>query len=355
MLGLAPKPAAGRYSQAWRAGRRARRSVRDRRGSAVGTRLPAGALVEAAGWRAVFLLVVAGSVPADWTAPGSLLPLGGAVLLVVLFGVVELRRGGRPMFDVRLFRRPEFLAVVCQPFAVPLGSVVLLVHLPAYLQGVGGRSVLASGLLLLPMTAPVLVLPLVAGRLATAASVRAVLTAASALIATGALLLAAVRGDGGWLAVPLLPLGAGVGLAFGVMDDAAVGTVSVEHAGATAGIFNTMRITGESVAVSGAAALLTTLTAARLPGLPPGEAARLAGRAVQGQVGGARRAALAEGFTGVLHTLSLLLAVLSALGAVLTYVALDPQRRPRAGGSESVPSSARTVKRFGPARERSAG
>ncbi|MEU8510707.1 MFS transporter [Kitasatospora sp. NPDC048722] len=355
----------------------------------------AGALVEAAGWRAVFLLVAAGSVPAwllatrapesrnperprfdlagllcftvglaalsyalvragaaGWTATGTLLPLGGAVLLVVLFGVVELRRAGRAMFDVRLFRRPEFLAVVCQPFTVTLGFVVLLVHLPAYLQGVGGRSVLASGLLLLPMTAPVLLLPLVAGRLAAATSVRAVLTAASALIAAGALLLALVRFEALWSA--LLPFGAGVGLAFGVMDNAAVGAVPVEHAGAAAGIFNTMRIAGESVAVSGAAALLTTLTAARLPGLPPGEAAHLAGRAVQGQVDAARRAALAEGFTGALHVLGLLLAVLSALGAVLTYVALDPRRRPRAGGSAAVPSSARTMERFGSVGEWSA-
>ncbi|MFJ6774778.1 MFS transporter, partial [Kitasatospora sp. NPDC091257] len=231
-----------------------------------------------------------GSAPAGWTAPGTLLPLAGAALLVAAFAVVELRRAQRAMFDVRLFRRPEFLAVVCQPFTVTLGFVVLLVYLPAYLQGVGGRSVLTSGLLLLPLTVPVLLLPLPAGRLAAAFSVRTVLTGASALIALGALLLVTVRGGAGWaaLTVPLLPFGAGVGLAFGVMDDAAVGTVPVERAGAAAGVFNTMRITGESVAVSGAAALLTTLTAAHLPGLPGGEAARLAARAVQALLAAAR-------------------------------------------------------------------
>ncbi|MFD5435473.1 MFS transporter [Kitasatospora sp. NPDC127067] len=327
----------------------------------------AGALVQAGGWRAVFLLVAALAVPAylcavrapesrapgrapidlgglgcftaglaalsfalvratgaGWTAPGTLLPLAGAALLVAAFAVVELRRAQRAMFDVRLFRRPEFLAVVCQPFTVTLGFVVLLVYLPAYLQGVGGRSVLTSGLLLLPLTVPVLLLPLPAGRLAAAFSVRTVLTGASALIALGALLLVTVRGDAGWaaLTVPLLPFGAGVGLAFGVMDDAAVGTVPVERAGAAAGVFNTMRITGESVAVSGAAALLTALTAAHLPGLPGGEAARLAARAVQGQVDPARREALAAGFTGALHVLGVVLAVLSAAGAVLTHRAL---------------------------------
>ncbi|MFH8381742.1 MFS transporter [Kitasatospora sp. NPDC018058] len=333
----------------------------------------AGALVQAGSWRAVFLLVAALAVPAylcatrapesrapdrppidlaglgcftaglaalsfalvratgaGWAAPSTLLPLVGAAALVVAFVVVELRRPERAMFDVRLFRRPEFLAVVCQPFTVTLGFVVLLVYLPAYLQGVGGLDVLTSGLLLLPLTAPVLLLPLPAGRLAAALSVRTVLTAASALIALGALLLLTVRGDASWtaLTVPLLPFGAGVGLAFGVMDDAAVSTVPVERVGAAAGIFNTLRITGESVAVSGAAALLTTLTAAHLPGLPPGEAARLAAHAVQGQVDPARREALAAGFTGALHVLGVVLAVLSAAGAVLTHRALrEPAHR----------------------------
>ncbi|WP_345627360.1 MFS transporter [Rugosimonospora acidiphila] len=340
-------------------------------GLAIGP-LAAGALVETAGWRAVFLLVTVMSVPAwwcatrapesrnpnhpgfdlaglvcftaglaalsfslvqattaGWTAPNTLLPLAGAALLVVLFAVVEIRRAERAMFDVRLFRRPEFLAVVCQPFTVTLGFVVLLVYLPAYLQGVGGRTVLASGLLLLPMTAPVLLLPLLAGRLAAASSIRVVLTGASALIVSGALLLTTVHGRESWLALalPLLPFGAGVGLAFGVMDNAAVSTVPVENAGAAAGIFNTMRITGESVAISGAAALLSTLTAARLSGsgLSAKDAARIAGQAVQGQVATTHHATLAMGFTGAIHTLGLILAVLSTLGAVLTCLALAPR------------------------------
>jgi Na+/melibiose symporter-like transporter len=238
------------------------------------------------------------------------------------------RRGGRAR-SCRWARSAD-PSLRARPFTVTLGFVILLVYLPAYLQGVAGRTTLASGLLLLPMTAPVLLLPIVAGRLAARTSVRAVLTGASALIVVGALLLATVRSNGSWpaLSLPLLPFGAGVGLAFGVMDNAAVSTVPVENAGAAAGIFNTMRITGESVAVSGAAALLTTLTAARLSGsgLTSDAATRIAGQAVQGQVAEAQRTALAAGFTGALHTLGLILAALSALGAVLTYLALAPHR-----------------------------
>ncbi|MFI9271040.1 MFS transporter [Kitasatospora sp. NPDC052896] len=357
-------------------------------GLAIGP-LVAGALVEAAGWRSVFLLAAAVSVPAwlcatrapesrnpeqpaldvaglltfttglaclsfafvragaaGWSAPGTLLPLAAAVALVALFVAVEIRLADRAMFDVRLFRRPEFVAVVCQPFTVTLGFVVLLVYLPAYLQGVADRTVLTSGLLLLPMTAPVLLLPLAAGQLAARTSVRAVLTGASVLIVAGALLLATLGSNGSWLALvlPLLPFGAGVGLAFGVMDNAAVSTVPVENAGAAAGIFNTMRVTGESVAVAGAAALLTRLTAARLSGsgLSSESATRIAGQAVQGQVAGAQHAALAAGFTSAFHTLGFMLAALSTLGAVLTYLALAPHRTatalPRASAARTPPS-----------------
>ncbi|GHF39134.1 MFS transporter [Kitasatospora xanthocidica] len=284
-----------------------------------------------------------------WAAPAPLGLFAAAGLLVLLFAVVELRRADRALFDVRLFGRPEFLAVVCQPFTVTLGFVVLLVYLPTYLQGTAGLGTLDSGLLLLPMTAPVLLLPLVAGRLADRTSVRAVLTAASILIAAGALLLTTLDGGGSWaaLALPLLPFGVGVGLAFGVMDNAAVSTVPVERAGAAAGVFNTLRITGESVAVAGAAALLSSLTAARLRagGLPDGlvtdggtaasgtmargTAADLAGRAVvQGQVAPGQRAAVAEAFTGAFHTAGLLLAALSAIGALLTWRALRPSSAP---------------------------
>ncbi|MCK9875485.1 MFS transporter [Frankia sp. Ag45/Mut15] len=340
-------------------------------GLAIGP-LAAGALVGAAGWRSVFLLVAAVSVPvwmcalrcaesrdpgpssldlmglalftgglsclslvfvqattAGWATPGTLLPLAAAMALLPLFVLVELRRADRAMFDVRLFRRPAFVAVVCQPFTVTLGFVILLIYLPAYLQGVGSRTGLASGLLLLPMTTPVLVLPLAASHLAARTSIRTVLTSASLLIALGALLMVTLRGDASWwtLAVPLVPFGAGVGLAFGVMDNAAVSAVPVRSAGAAAGMFNTMRVTGESLAVSAAAALLTTLSAARLreTGIPAHTARSLAGQAVHGQVSAPNHGAVAAGFTDAFHTLGLILAALSVAGAGLTCLALTPR------------------------------
>ncbi|TDD92512.1 MFS transporter [Actinomadura rubrisoli] len=342
--------------------------------------LTAGALVSAGSWRAVFFVnVVIGLVvlalarfipesrnPAatkvDWggaaTFSGSLgllaltfvegpesgwvtLPtlgaLAGSVALMAAFAVVELRVA-HPMFDLSLFRRPTFIVVVCQPFTITFGFVVLLVYLPPYFQGAGGHSATEAGALLLPLTVPVFLVPLVAGRIAAKVPLRVMLAASSTLIAAGSLWLMTLRPDSSWaeLAGPLLVFGIGVGSAFGVMDNAAVSVAPVERAGMASGIFNTMRITGESVAIAGAAALLASLTLRDLNDRAPalsGNARALAGEATQGRIEGALDAvpadrrefaldAAAHGLTSAMHTVFLVLAVLALLGAITTYAVI---------------------------------
>ncbi|MHA3022343.1 MFS transporter [Mycobacterium sp. BMJ-28] len=336
-------------------------------GLAIGP-MVAGTLTQTWGWRSVFVLIAVLAIPAwvcatrapeshnpehpgldwpglltftasltvlsvafvaagahGWAHPTTLGLFGGAAALLVGFAWLELHLGPRAMFDIRLFGKPAFAAVVCQPFTVTLGFVILLVYLPAYLQGAAGRSITASGLLLLPMTAPVLLLPLMASVLAARTSLRAVLTAASLLIALGSALLTTLTDHSSWLllAMPLLPFGIGVGLAFGVMDNAAVSTVPIANSGAAAGIFNTMRITGESLAVSAAAALLTTLTARHLSA-DDIDASRMAGQAIQGHIDSAHHAVLVDGVTHAFHTVGICLTVLSMIGAILTHIALAP-------------------------------
>jgi predicted MFS family arabinose efflux permease len=333
----------------------------------------AGALVDAAGWRAVFFAVAAvalaallcahrapesrnpaaapldwaglttftaglasvsfvfvGATTRGWASAAAVVPLLAAVMLLAAFVVVEARDVRRAMFDVRLFRRADFVAVVCQPFAVTLAFVVLLVYLPPYLQGLTGRDVLSSGLLLVPLTVPVLVTPLLGGWLGARTSLRAVLTLAAVLNAAGCLGLLTLTPHTTWLGLagPLLLCGLGVGLAFGVMDNAAVSTVPVANAGAAAGIFNTVRLAAESIAVAGAAAVLTNSTAAALrrDGVPGGRAGEIAGHAVQGLVDGAAAGPVGAALTSAFHLVAVGLAALSLVGAALTYRALRPGR-----------------------------
>jgi len=193
----------------------------------------AGLLTFTGGLACVSLMFVEATT-AGWTSPLTVAVFVAAVALLTGFVVVESRDIERAMFDIRLFKRPDFVAIVCQPFAVTLGFVVFLAYLPPYLQGVTGRSVLESGLLLLPLTVPVLLMPIVGSMIAARTSLRTVLAAASLCNAAGAFGLLTLHAGTSWLqlAGPLLLTGVGVGLAFGVMDNAAVSTVPVEKAGA---------------------------------------------------------------------------------------------------------------------------
>jgi MFS family permease len=241
------------------------------------------------------------------------------------------------MFDLTLFRRPTFVAVVCQPFTITFGFVVLLVYLPTYFQGVGGIGTAASGALLLPLTVPVLLIPLLAGPVAARIPLRVMLACSSLLIAAGSLWLVVLSPTASWpqLVGPLLVFGIGVGSAFGVMDNAAVSVVSHERAGMASGIFNTMRITGEGIAIAGAASLLATLTAAGITQQVTaidGTATSAAGEVVRGHIAAAvsslggsavdARTVLASSLTSAMHTVFVALAVLALAGALATFVVI---------------------------------
>lgn len=56
---------------------------------------------------AVFVFGVVEAPARGWSDPLVYGSLGAGTALAVIFGFVELRRR-RPLFDVRLFRRPDF-------------------------------------------------------------------------------------------------------------------------------------------------------------------------------------------------------------------------------------------------------
>jgi EmrB/QacA subfamily drug resistance transporter len=280
-----------------------------------------------------------------WLSTAVLWPLLGAVAALAAFVLVE-NRSAEPMFDLSLFRRPSFVAVVCQPFTITFGFVVLLVYLPPYLQGVGGQSATSAGALLLPLTVPVLALPLVAGRLAARVPLRVMLASSSLLIAAGSLWLVTLDPGDTWrsLAGPLIVFGIGVGSAFGVMDNAAVSVVPVERSGVASGMFNTMRITGESIAIAAGGAVLSSLTLSDLTGRAAGlgeHARAAAGAATQGRLAGAldqvpsaqRPAtldAIAQSLTSAMHIAVLVLSALALIGALVTYLAIGDADPPGA-------------------------
>jgi Na+/melibiose symporter-like transporter len=111
-----------------------------------------------------------------------------------------------------------------------------------------------------------LIVPLLAGMLAKWIA-PGILSGIGFLIsAVGALLLMHLSPEGGVgpMILPMLLIGVGNGLPWGLMDALSVSVVPKERAGMASGIFTTSRVAGEAIAIAAIGAALIGLTAHNL-------------------------------------------------------------------------------------------
>lgn len=281
--------------------------------------IASGLMIEAFGWRSIFLAVVGFTALAgllghravrdsrdpaasrlDWpgalsfTATLALFTCGmllvparggrdaavlgcfiGAALCLGAFVAIE-RRVARPMLDLSLFRYARFVGVQLLAAAPAYGFVVLLILLPMRFVGLEGMGEAAAGGLMVVLSAPLVILPVVAGTLSRRFQA-ATICGAGLLISAGGLLWLALTPVGApplATAWPMLLVGIGISLPWGLMDGLAVSVVPKERAGMATGIFSTVRVAGEGVALAVVGAALSMLIARRI------EAADLTGRIV---------------------------------------------------------------------------
>jgi MFS family permease len=224
---------------------------------------------------ALFLLML-GTVEGPqwgWSSPAVLGLLAGAAVLLAVFVAVE-RRQRHPMLDLALLRNARFMALCLIPVVVTFAYVVLLPLLPNYLRVANGSTSQAAGVTMLLMTLPILITPLLAGRLVKAGvSTRSVFGLSLLCLTAGIAWLAAVIGPGvgaGALAGPMILLGVGLGLNFGLVDGAALAEVEPESTGTAAGFLNTLRLGSEAVVIAAAGSALVGLLGGRLAAGFPG-------------------------------------------------------------------------------------
>ncbi|WP_394828656.1 MFS transporter [Pendulispora albinea] len=208
-----------------------------------------------------------------WSSPWVLGLLGGSVLLLGAFVLAE-RLQRRPMLDLSLFRYPRFVGAQLLPLATGFGFVVSLVLLPIRFVGIEGRGAFTAGMMMIPLSAPMLVVPLLASFLTRWISAATLSGIGLAVSAAGLFWLATIApgASAGSFAAPMLVIGLGTGAPWGLMDDLAVSVVPRERAGMATGIFSTMRVAGEGVAIAITSALLSTQLARKsAAGLGPSQ------------------------------------------------------------------------------------
>lgn len=229
------------------------------------------------GFTAMLALLTTGMllVPARGWQDGLVLGLLAAATLCLALFIRTERRVPRPMLDLSLFRYPRFVGVQLLAAAPAYGFVVLLILLPVRFIGVEGMSEVGAGSLMIAMSAPLLVLPIAAGLLTRWVRAATICGAGLLVSAAGLLWLALTPIAAPVLApaLPMMVIGVGIGLPWGLMDGLAVSVVPKERAGMATGIFSTVRVAGEGVALAVVGALLAMLVAGRI------EVAGLAGNA----------------------------------------------------------------------------
>ncbi|VFU10135.1 MFS transporter [Methylocella tundrae] len=278
------------------------------------------------GMLALFTIGVIEAPARGWTDGATMGLLAGAAVLLAVFVCIEIH-AVRPMLDLSLFRYPQFVGVQILPIATCACFVVLLVILPLRFIGIEGQSAVGAGLMMMALAGPMLVVPMAAAALTHRFSAHVISGAGLIIAAVGLVWLGTVDLNAG-LAVlpPMLLIGIGTGLPWGLMDALSVSIVPRERAGMATGIFGTVRVAGEGVALAIVSAALTGLIgralalsqAASMPSVPQASQ-RLAVGDMMGAVAlvpGMDAPSLIRAYEAAFQTLTNILAAVTILCAI---------------------------------------
>ncbi len=180
----------------------------------------------------------------------SLVILAGGLAGLLLFGWAE-RRTQDPVVDFTLFRSVPFAAGTVLIGLQNLVMYALLFELPLLLDELFQLSASGTGQLLTFLLAAMVTMSLVAGRLTDRFGPRSVALAGALLCLLGLLLLArsgpSAPGD---VRLPLVVLGAGLGLSSPAAQAASQSAVAPSQSGMAAGVGSTVRYLGAVIGIA---------------------------------------------------------------------------------------------------------
>jgi DHA2 family methylenomycin A resistance protein-like MFS transporter len=220
-----------------------------------------GAALITAGVAALAFAIIEGQQD-GWTSPLIVAVFAtGLVLLVLLVG--RERRRNEPLIDVSLFLRPAFTVANLGALIVFFAFVGAIVYFSAYFQQVQARSPVEAGLDVSAIGVAFALAAMVSGRLVARAGAHAPMVAGLSLAGVATLGLLRLgpgsRIGGIWWDFALV--GGGVGLCLTPMTSIAVSAVDSSRAGMASAVHNALRQVGQVLGV----AILGALVYAHLP------------------------------------------------------------------------------------------
>jgi EmrB/QacA subfamily drug resistance transporter len=227
---------------------------------------PVGVALLVAASVALLLGVVQGP-EAGWGSPVVIAGFGCAAVLFVVWVLVELK-AEHPMLDPRLFRIARLRSACLGMTAVFFGMFALFYVNASFLQYGKGFGVLQTGLGIIPMTLPVILISRHVGRLVNRVGLDATVALAFLLVGGGLLGLSTSDAQtpypvyASWLVL----VGTGVALALPTLSGVIAGSLPPAQAGVGTGLQSTTREFGSAL---GVAVIGTILTARFVHALPP--------------------------------------------------------------------------------------
>ncbi len=189
----------------------------------------AGLIAIAVGLTGVVLALVQAK---QWSTAATLAALAVGLLGLAAFWVIE-HRVEEPIVDFALFRNGPYFGASAAAFTLVGCYWAVMFFVPQYLQLVLDYSTFESGLLVLPVTAPMLVFSALAGRLIARFGARLLMTVGMSCAVGGMLIVTRVDGASGYgLLLPgLLLFGVALGLVYAPMSAAAMAAMPDSKAG----------------------------------------------------------------------------------------------------------------------------
>ncbi|MFC5401904.1 MFS transporter [Cohnella soli] len=192
-----------------------------------------------------------------WRSPLIVAMFVLAALCTGLFLIVEAKNPA-PLLPLRLFKNATVSGGIVAGMIINFGLSAILFMLPLFFQQVRGLSAGDAGAAMLPMMIPLAFNPIISGRMAGRIGAKIPMTIGFLLSAVGSLLLILLNRETNHVAtaIGLLAIGFGVSFTIPSLMTAVISAVSKDQTGTVTGTLNSSRQIGATLGIAVSGSLL---------------------------------------------------------------------------------------------------
>jgi EmrB/QacA subfamily drug resistance transporter len=223
-----------------------------------------GAALSIAGLAALLYGIIEAPVK-GWTSAETLVVGGLGVVLLVAFGVWELK-STHPMLEVAFFKNPRFSAAagaIMLVFFSMFGAFFLITQ---YLQYVLGYTALETGIRFLPFAFTLMIVAPLSARVAERFGTKATVATGLTLAGCGLLSMVGLQTDSSYLEIVLrlIVISGGMALTMAPATESVMGSLPLAKAGVGSAVNDTTRQVGGALGVAVLGSVLASVYSGRI-------------------------------------------------------------------------------------------